>query len=58
MTNKGRNVDRLTPVEANVWKLHLEGKKPKEIGVLLGMKSVSVSRRLLEVKAKVAASAY
>jgi len=47
-------VDQLTPIEAKVWEMHSAGKTIAEIGAELGMKEVSVRRRMPVIKEKLA----
>lgn len=56
--NRGNTVDRrpdptaLTPREAEMWALSLQGKSLQEIAAELDMKVVSVKRRFLMIKEK------
>lgn len=64
MANKGFKlntippVDRLTPVEQRIWDLHQQGKTRKEIGLELNMLPLSVARRMIEIREKVAVMNY
>lgn len=47
-----RNVDRLTPSEERIWKLHEEGKSRPEIAEALGLARSSVDRRMATIREK------
>lgn len=47
-------VEQLTPIEAKVWDLVQAGKTYDEIGQELGMKVISVRRRLPVIREKLA----
>jgi len=58
--NNGNRTDRrpdpteLTPKEAQIWALYEEGKSYREIAEALGLKTTSISTRLMSAKEKIA----